>query len=299
MTDIQRQPPARTPHLIHIGYPKSGSSFLRHWFAAHGEIAYRPGHIAGLSRFANIGGKAHGIKLRVTSSETFSSPETPGETLNPGAYRAAQTAVCESLADVFPTAHVLIVTRGYRSMIMSSYSQYVRAGGSKSLQGMLCNSTEQGSWDYDGVVGMYRRHFGADKVMVLPWELLRDAPDEFVGRIEAGFGLRHHPPSPQRVNTSLTPVEMHWYAKFSSAIAKAPVGPRLRASMARSMALWSHRNRLAAAIRLLQRIAPAPPVSLDLLPSATLEAFRGQASCLAAEPAFAPYARDYLNDRLS
>ena len=36
-----------TGHLIHIGYAKAGSSFLRSWFAQHPQLAYAEGGIAG------------------------------------------------------------------------------------------------------------------------------------------------------------------------------------------------------------------------------------------------------------
>src|SRR5262249_37217403 len=39
--------PDMTGHLIHIGYPKTGSNFLRAWFAQHPQLAYADGGIAG------------------------------------------------------------------------------------------------------------------------------------------------------------------------------------------------------------------------------------------------------------
>jgi hypothetical protein len=293
--DQQQHSPPR-PHLIHIGYAKSGSSFLRRWFAGHPEIAYLPNRFAGIGQFADLVGEAAGIRLRVTSSEILASPRLPRGDPQPGAFSAAQAHVCGALAELFPTAQILIVTRGFRSMIMSSYSQYVRSGGSKSLQEVAGDAYREDPWDYDALVGMYRARFGDGNVIVLPWELLRDDPERFVEQIESRFGLGHCPPPPQRVNRSLSPAEMRWYPRLAAAIAKAPVGPRIGKRLARGFARMSHKNRLAGAVRLLQRVAPAPPVGLDTLHPDMIEGFRGKARCLAAEPLFVPYAADYLND---
>jgi hypothetical protein len=292
LTDTQRQLPEARPHLIHIGYAKSGSSFLRQWFAAHPQIGYRHGQFAGYSRLIDLAEIAAGVRIRVTSSENFASPIIPYDDIVPGAYAEAQAAVCDNLAELFPAAHILIVTRGFKSMIMSSYSQYVRSGGVKSLEQLVADAQQENPWDYDALIGMYRGRFATGKVTILPWELLRDRPDEFIGQIEARFGLDHRPPPVQRVNRSLSPIEMRWYPRISGAIARAPIGLRFRERLAR----MTHRNRLSGVVRLLQRMSPAEAVRVDLLPSATIEGFRGKASCLAADSLFAAYAADYLND---
>lgn len=297
MPNDQPQPSAPRPHLIHIGYAKSGSSFLRRWFAEHPDIAYRPNRVAGIGGYDDLAGDAAGILLRVTSSETLAAPLIPRENPRPGTFRAAQANVCNALAELFPAAHLLIVTRGFRSMIMSSYSQYVRSGGAKSLQEMAGDAHQEDPWDYDTLIGMYRARFGNDKVIVLPWELLRDDPAQFVRRIETRFGLGHCPPPPQRINLSLSPEELRWYPRLAAAIGRAPFGPQFRGRLERGFARMSHTNRLAGAVRLLQRVAPAPPVGEDTLDVATIEGFRGKASCLAEDPPFTPYAADYLNDR--
>ena len=295
MSDDQRQPAGARPHLIHIGHAKTGSSFLRAWFADHPEIGYRDGRFAGLSGFEDVAAKADVVRLRVTSSENFAAPAISGDAPKSGAFRAAQARVCENLAGLFGGAQILLVTRGYRSMILSSYSQYVRSGGAKSLEELVADAQREDPWNYDTLVAMYAERFGRENVMVLPWELLRDSPERFVRQIEARFGLSHVPPPPQRINRSLSPAEMRWYPRFAAAIGKAPVGTSLKARLAKRFARLSHSNRLAGAVRLLQRAAPAPPVAPEALSAAALEPFRGQASSRAADPLFVPYAADYLN----
>src|SRR4051812_4316457 len=119
-------------HLVHIGYPKTGSNFLRRWFQRHPQLAYAEGGIAGFQSVYELakpgGAQRPGVLYRVTSSESMATPhEHVGDPI--GTYEMkgwgglpGQTAVCTTLAELFPAARVLIVTRGFRSMILSSYS---------------------------------------------------------------------------------------------------------------------------------------------------------------------------------
>ncbi len=136
-----------------------------------------------------------------------------------------QERACALLADMFPDAHVLIVIRGFRSMILSSYSQYVRVG----LYGRPETQVWQGGenpWQYDETIAMYRARFG-DRVIVLPYELLARDPVAFRGEMERRLGVAPFAFTDRVVNRSLSPVELRWY-------------PRLRVSSAgcRSVGRW-------------------------------------------------------------
>src|SRR3954467_7065515 len=69
---------AMTRHLIHIGFPKAGSTFLQHWFAAHPQIAYAKGGNAGIEgAFAIVDAAlspAAPQRWRVTSAEALTAP---------------------------------------------------------------------------------------------------------------------------------------------------------------------------------------------------------------------------------
>ena len=43
-----------TEHLIHIGYPKAGSTLLRQWFEAHPQILYASGGLAGFDSVIDL-----------------------------------------------------------------------------------------------------------------------------------------------------------------------------------------------------------------------------------------------------
>jgi hypothetical protein len=291
-------------HLIHIGYAKTASNFLRAWFASHPEIAFTAGGIAGF-------GSVHALpqlpregvpepRWRVTSSEVLATPHADiAATVSYDRSRRAalpdeQALICRRLADTFAGAHILIVTRGFRSMILSSYSQYVRTGGPQDLETLIGDARESAAWHYDHLIGLYRAAFGEEKVIVLPWELLRDDPGRFAGSIERRLGLGAGPLPGRRYNPSLSGEELRWYPRFTRAVLGLPVGERLRRRLFNVYARAAFANRLRHPIRLLQRLRPAPPVTAQLIPETLLEGYRGQASLLARDPAYAPYRADYL-----
>jgi hypothetical protein len=296
-----------TGHLIHIGYPKTGSNFLRRWFAAHPQLGFAEGGIAGFQDVHDIArhgaAPAGGLLYRVTSAEGLAAPQrtsgfVPAEypRLRREPMPAAQAAVCATLASLFPDAHILIVTRGFGSMLLSAYSQYVRSGGSDGFTHFCAVLGEGGargedSWGYDHLAGLYRAAFPG-RVVALPYELLRDGPARFTGEIEHRLGLARHDAPPGRNNPSLSPVELAWYPRLTRRIRSLPVGGRLRRRIEGRYVRMAMDNRLRRPIALLQRLRPKAPV-----PAVTTEAvspWRGRAESFRSDPLYAPYAADYL-----
>jgi len=184
---------------------------------------------------------------------------------------------------------VLIVTRGFRSMIFSSFSQYIRSGADVPLEEFVRHPLIGRPWEYDRVIGMYRNAFGAEKVIVMPWELLRDDVDRFVRALEERLGLPHFAAAAGRMNTSLTPAEMYWYPRLTRLVQRLPIGSRLRRIYLRGI----FTNRFRPAVSVLQRLRPGTPVTADAIPEDLIAAYRAKASTLRENPLYAPYAREY------
>jgi hypothetical protein len=287
-----------TGHLLHVGFPKTGSNFLRRWFRGHPQLAYLKGGIAGYRSVYDIAREAAApradVRYRVTSSENFTAPHRDtgrqhyrfGQPTDPA---VGQENVCAALASVFPNAHVLLVTRGFRSMIFSSFSQYVRSGGDVSFEEFVQHSLIGRPWEYDRVIAMYRGAFGADRVLVMPYEMLRDDSDRFVRTLAERLGLAHVPAAPDRLNAALTPAEMYWYPRLTRVVSRLPVGARLERIFLRGI----FTNRLRPAIALLQRLRPGTPVTADAIPQSLISAYRAKAQTLRDNPLYAAYARDY------
>jgi hypothetical protein len=285
-------------HLLHVGFPKTGSNFLRGWFRDHPQLAYSEGGIAGYHGVYEIAREGVAprpeVRYRVTSSEEFTAPHRDtgrehyrlDDPLDPA---VAQENACTLLASLFPNAHVLIVTRGFRSMIFSSFSQYVRTGAGVPFEEFVTHPLIERPWDYDRVIGIYRNAFGADKVLVMPYELLRDDVERFVRTLEERLGLAHCAAPPGRPNTALSPAEMYWYPRLTRLVQRLPIGSRLKRTFLRGI----FRNRLRPAIALLQRVRPGTLVTEDAIPEQLIAAYRARARSLRENPLYAPYAREY------
>src|SRR4051794_5362767 len=117
-------------HLVHVGYPKAGSTTLQAWFASRSEFVFADETIGGVTSADGIAGHVattdDAVRWVVTSAERLIVPaiedfgEPPTE---PIAVRRRR--VCERLRTMFGDPTILIVTRGFRGIMASNYSQVV------------------------------------------------------------------------------------------------------------------------------------------------------------------------------
>ncbi|HEX8585563.1 MAG TPA: sulfotransferase [Allosphingosinicella sp.] len=232
-----------------------------------------------------------GGRWTAISSEQFTAPFGVA-----GAELArVQADVCGQLAEAFSEAHILLLTRGFRSVLVSGYSQYVREGGEEDFYvfrevGQEDMAYAVHAWDYDYLVRIYREAFGG-RVIALPYELLRDDPSAFLRALEARLGIDRLDIPLDRLNPSLKPHEMRWYPRLARALAR--IGGR-RLQRWHAARIGSPPWRLAAGA--LQAVFPAVPVSEALIADAHIDFFRGRASAFADDPLYAHYRADYLLD---
>jgi hypothetical protein len=243
----------------------------------------------------------------VTSAESLSSPrvsdaaalEDPAKALAALDVAASRERVCHTLRRMLGPAAVLIVTRGFRDMLASNYAQYVRAGGRLHPRELYAPHAEQLATflDYDAVIALYEATFGAEQVIVLPYELLREDAAAFVGEIERPLGLEAGNLAPPNLNRAPSPASLHWYRSFSHVAARlaALLGPRLGR---RAYALYVgliFQDRLHRPASLLHGIFPGRELSAADVPDEVVEACRGRAAQLGHRRLHARYAEAYLN----
>ena len=199
------------PVLIHIGYHKTGTNWLQRELFSGSATGYRwlgkrpESHpIWGIVNVralefdaadvrANLEPQLHKAENRgaVPSSRWSASPAIRSR----AAHDAGQIA--ERLRAVFPDSRVLAVIREQRTMIVSTYKQYVKAGGACTLEQVLDPPTRQ-NWrvpwfdfrhfEYDHLIRRYHDLWGPENVLVLPYEqFIRDGRG-FVERIAAFAG---------------------------------------------------------------------------------------------------------------
>ncbi|PSJ36264.1 hypothetical protein [Allosphingosinicella deserti] len=294
-------------HLVHVGYPKTGSSFLKRWFRTHPQIGFFHAGFAGYRNPDEIAldasEAAPQVLCRVTSSENLATPTRHagvasligGPALS-GSSAKVQQLACDRVADLFPGATILIVTRAIASLVPSLYSQYVKSGGASSLTA-FCDEmaallgADESPWDYDRFITCYRRKFGAENVIVMPFELLRDDPVRFTTSLEKRLRLGRHVPQPTKVNPALSAVEQAWYPRITRRVTglPRPIGRAILKPYFRAI----RSGRLALLAHVLQRLKPlALNADRDAI-GKVVEAWRGRAALLAAEPLFHPYAHEY------
>jgi hypothetical protein len=300
-------------HLIHIGYPKAGSTFLQAWFERHPELCYKPGGLAGFQNvyeLARPSGRA--FKFYVTSFEGLSTPhESAGavrldfggaEPERADPVKENQAGVCALLKCLYPDSRVLIMTRGFKGMIISAYSQLVRMGARLHLDGMCrelakrMRNDAQHYYDYDYLIRLYGEAFGEDNLIVMPYELLRDDEDKFLGVLEQKLGLAHAEIKLGRVNPSLSPEELYWYPLISRFVSAA--SSRLGPARFKRIYSWyvgkTLDNRLRPLIKVLRLLRPDRKITEADFPSEILSYCEGKATLLKDDPLYAPYVADYL-----
>ncbi|MBV9929787.1 MAG: sulfotransferase domain-containing protein [Alphaproteobacteria bacterium] len=285
-------------HLIHIGFAKTGSSYVQAWLSGHPDIAYTPGGIAGLRDiYALQEGAAWDRterRVRATSHEELTSPvPVPVAGLEDSDSPAivspcdAQDAACALLYALFPNAHILIVTRGFRGKLLSAYSQEIRSGGMLGFPAFLDRHRRITCWwDYDHVIGRYEQAFGRDRVLVLPYELLRDNSAAFISRIAGVLEVTPGSVLRRQVNASLSGASLVWYPYLTRYVRRLPL---VRGYYRRLVS----RDGLAGLAVALQRFRSLPPPRAEDVPDSLLQTLGQAAECLRDRTEYSDYLADY------
>ena len=200
-----------TPPLVHIGYHKTGTQWIRHRFFGDSATGYRwlgkqpvDHPVKQLVRVRPLDFDAGAIRgafeplLAAAEAEgllpVVSFPRLSGHPYS-GGFDSKEIA--DRLKQVFPDARILIIIREQASIITSSYKQYVEAGGTCKPRQYLDPPKQEwrvphfdlGHFEYDRLIRYYHSLYGPEAVLALPYEqFVRDGPafirsiGEFAGR---------------------------------------------------------------------------------------------------------------------
>ena len=232
--------------LIHIGYPKTATTWLqKRVFPLDVEGWFRPigTRQSILSNFVTLNGfRFDPCLARAAFADDLTaavsrkripviSHERLAGTPHSGGYDAQ--SIADRLARTFPLARVLIVIREQEQMLLSSWQQYVREGGTCSLQRYL-DPPRDGrvplfryeQFEYDALINYYHGLFTPERVCVLPLEQLARSPEtftvgltEFAG-VDATADIDH-----SRVYTGLSGLSLAILRRVNYLIGRDSVNP--------------------------------------------------------------------------
>lgn len=314
--NVEKERRTKTKTLLHVGYAKAGSTFLQNWFVGHPQIQYARHGVGGFEKVYELialafENREQMPKYYVTSRETlgmawFDKYSSGGMMLKRHYFYTGsqmvkhQANVCEILYNLFPDSKVIIVTRGYKGIIRSGYSEYVKIGGDLKFTEYLEKLKpyfEQ--WlDINYLVDLYTECFGKTNLIVLPYELIRDDPAGFFTYLEKELDVDHFEMKLKPVNRSRTPAELFWYAAISRFFI-APLAKKLNDRQAnwlydRYKFYFTKPNRLRRVIRVLDRLFDKKPDFF--FPPDYLDAFKDKATVLKEYPFYTNYPGEYLLD---
>ncbi len=194
-----------SPPLLHIGYQKTGTTWLQEYFftvdgpvfrradrRTVNELFVRPNPLDFDAAATRRALEPFMAETRAAGALPVLSQERLSGAITLGGYDCKEIA--ERLAAVYPGARVLIVIRKQDGMILSNYKQYARTGGVMPLKRFLRPSKRVRSqaqfdlafFEYDRLIRAYRELFGPERVLVLTYESLREDPAGFIAAV-AGF----------------------------------------------------------------------------------------------------------------
>jgi len=98
--------------------------------------------------------------------------------------------IADRIRACFPEARIFCVIREQRDMILSTYFQYLKIGGIDSLDNYLTRSYDgrrpgfsPDHFDYSKLVAYYLQLFSPENVLVLPYEMFRNHPGRYLQRL--------------------------------------------------------------------------------------------------------------------
>jgi len=202
-----------TAILVHAGLPKTATTWLQEHLFSHPELGFWPpalGEASRKQRTKSFGRlfyfddherligendfdvQALRAKLSAVDVPDGLVPVISNERLagHPLSNAFDRATIARRIDAVFPKARVLVVIREQRSMILSSYIQYLKYGGWRSLDGFVAPPSDGrlpvlqlDVWNYDRLCTLYHGIFGAERVLILPYEMLVREPKAYVARI--------------------------------------------------------------------------------------------------------------------
>jgi len=198
--------------LIHIGYAKTGSTFLQSNIFNENFGFYNPYDIYSSEIIQKLiltnSFEYDALETRKFFEEKYKKsgeknlcPVISAEDLSGHLFANRnnyEKEISQRLKETFPNAKVLIVVREQKSIIKSAWRHYLRKNGAQSISRFIGKKNIKDGFSpilrldklkYDLLVSYYQELFGNENVLVLPFELLKVDQRGYITKILAFAGL--------------------------------------------------------------------------------------------------------------
>jgi hypothetical protein len=200
--------------LVHIGFHKTGSTWLQHvLFTPDSDCFFPLAPDRSVDQRKYLGKRfvrdddrylLSSFELNTAAIqqavEAVLEKNDPGDRVpvisyerlsgNPHAGSFDARIIAERIKAAFPDARIFIVIREQKDAILSTYFQYLKIGGIDKVRDYLTRSYDgrrpgfsPAAFSYIDLVDYYCGLFSPEHVLVLPYEMLRDAPGDFLRRL--------------------------------------------------------------------------------------------------------------------
>lgn len=226
-----------TVSLIHIGLPKTATTFMQNRWAMDSQVCLvRNGTMKLIidARLRAKQGAQTNIRLSPASIHFDNPPESGqkvifsnealssayvNERATAAEQRAFQELVAQRMKSTVAKSKVLLVTRRPEKIILSLYNQAIKQGGTDTLRQFIQRERDylEQVLNIRELFNIWKQHYGSGNVMILPMELLRDDEVRFYKAIEKFSGV----PSPKdavpptRANASLQGGQLELMRQFN------------------------------------------------------------------------------------
>ena len=187
--------------LIHVGYPKTATT----WFQNQLFPLIENYHIIDKELikekviYQNMI-SVNDFNIQHSKNVLISVEALVGSLLTGNAHGIFTKEIASRLADLFPDAKIILFIRNQPDMIVSSYLQYIRMGGTYNCHKFLFqrknlthyHSIYQFALDmlkYDAVIELYTGLFGKSNIYIYLYEDFNENPVQFVSDFIATFDI--------------------------------------------------------------------------------------------------------------
>jgi hypothetical protein len=189
-------------NIVHIGLPKTGSTTLQNnAFAARRDFVY-----VGKYKNAHTDERGRELITRISTQDSLeydpirtavlvdqlrvdAKPFLISDEILSMEGRADRRLIAERLRQLFSPAKILIVLRAQPAMCQSMYLNHLRASRQRitsfaawleeTYGGIAFSDIDRVALNYEPLVATYEDYFGAENVVVLPFELMKDENSKF------------------------------------------------------------------------------------------------------------------------